>query len=60
VQDAAGVLKMYDVNGKMVFTEPVAPWSQFKRMELSGLSKGIYFCKLRWGDKETASKIIIE
>lgn len=60
VKSEAGVAEVYDVNGRLVHKEYVAPWSQFKRMDVSRLNKGIYFCKLRWGVQEAAVKIVLE
>ncbi|MDQ3051570.1 MAG: T9SS type A sorting domain-containing protein, partial [Bacteroidota bacterium] len=60
VQGEAGNVEIYDVNGKLVHQEYVAAWSQFKKLELTGMRKGIYFCKMKWEGKERAVKIIIE
>lgn len=60
VQGNVGEFSVYDVNGKLVHKENIAPWSQFKKLDLTNLGKGIYFCKLRWKDKEGATKIILE
>lgn len=43
VQSKAGVVEVYDVNGKLAHRENVAQWSQFKGVDISFLSKGIYF-----------------
>ncbi len=59
-KDKAGLLELYDVNGRQVHREEIAPWSQFKRVESAPLSKGIYFCRLRWGSAEGNVKILIE
>jgi len=60
VQSETGKVEIYDVNGRLVHQENVAAWSQFKKLELTGLRKGIYFCKMIWEGKERAVKIIIE
>jgi hypothetical protein len=41
VMSISGVLEIYDVMGKLVYKDYVAPWSQFKRVNLTpALSKG--------------------
>lgn len=49
-QSVQGVCEVYDVNGKCVFKESVAQWSQYKRVDVSDKSSGIYFCKMFWSD----------
>ncbi len=60
VQKTNGELDVYDVNGRLVFTDYIAPWSQFKKVELSKLGKGIYFCKITWQKSSGRVKVIIE
>ncbi len=68
VQSTAGMLEVYDVMGKLVYTDYIAPWSQYKRVDLTpSLSKGegvkangMYFCKLKWKDKEASVKVVVE
>jgi hypothetical protein len=63
VQSTAGELLIYDVNGRMVYKDYIAPWSQFKRVEMKNelASKaGIYLCMLKWGERSVAVKVIIQ
>ncbi len=60
VQKTNGELDVYDVNGRLIFTDYIAPWSQFKKVELSKLGKGIYFCKITWQKSCGRVKVIIE
>ena len=60
VQSTAGELEIYDVMGKMVMRDYVAPWSQYKRVNITQLKKGIYFCKLKWKHTEQSLKVIKE
>ncbi|HMU77010.1 MAG: T9SS type A sorting domain-containing protein [Bacteroidetes bacterium] len=60
VQSTAGELEIYDVMGKMVMRNYVAPWSQYKRVDITQLKKGIYFCKLKWKHTEQSLKVIKE
>jgi len=60
VQSTAGELEVYDVMGNLVMREYVAPWSQYKRVNIEALAKGIYLCKLKWGSVERSVKVIKE
>ena len=60
VQKISGEMEIYDVMGNLVLKEYVAPWSQYKRVNIDGLAKGIYLCKLKWGSIEGSVKVIKE
>nr|HMU19737.1 T9SS type A sorting domain-containing protein [Bacteroidia bacterium] len=60
VQSTAGELEIFDVMGNMVWRDYVAPWSQYKRVNIDGLAKGIYLCKLKWGGVERNLKVVKE
>jgi hypothetical protein len=53
-------MEIYDVMGNLVLKEYVAPWSQYKRVNIDGLAKGIYLCKLKWGGVERNLKVVKE
>jgi hypothetical protein len=55
VQREGGVMEIYDVNGKIVFREQVAPWSQIKRVDLTAIPNGVYMCRMRWPSFAKAS-----
>jgi hypothetical protein len=55
VQSEAGVVEIFDVNGRLVFKEGVAQWSQFKRVDVSLLPNGVYMCRMRWPSFARAS-----
>ena len=59
-QPDAGVVEVFDVNGRVVLSEAVAPWSQLKRLELVGLSAGVYQCRLRFGQAMATKRFVIE
>jgi hypothetical protein len=59
-QKEVGLLEVFDAMGRMVYTDKVAQWSQFKKMDISNLSSGIYYCKIKWGDGFANIKIIKE
>ncbi len=60
VQKISGEMEIFDVMGNLVLKEYVAPWSQYKRVNIDGLAKGIYLCKLKWGSIEGSVKVIKE
>ena len=60
VQSVSGELEIYDVMGNMVWREYIAPWSQYKRIDISKLANGIYLCKILRGDNVETLKIIKE
>lgn len=60
VQSTSGRAQVYDINGKQVLSEYIAPWSQYKHLDITNLPKSIYLCKLIWGSMETGIKVIKE
>ncbi|MCB8931217.1 MAG: T9SS type A sorting domain-containing protein [Bacteroidia bacterium] len=60
VQSVSGELEIFDVMGNMVWREYIAPWSQYKRIDISKLANGIYLCKILRGDNVETLKIIKE
>ncbi|RYE16380.1 MAG: T9SS type A sorting domain-containing protein [Sphingobacteriales bacterium] len=59
-QPKQGLLQVYDVMGKLVHTEAVAAWSQLKRLSQPGLQKGVYHCRLTWGNKSGVVRFVKE
>ena len=53
-----GFLEIYDALGRMGFTEQVAQWSQYKKVDISELSSGIYYCQIKWGSFVANVKVI--
>ncbi|MBL7962934.1 MAG: T9SS type A sorting domain-containing protein [Flavobacteriales bacterium] len=58
-QPVAGWLEVYDVNGRLVHSEGIAPWSQLKRMH-TNLQAGVYQCRLRFGEEQVVRRFIVE
>ncbi|HRC32766.1 MAG TPA: T9SS type A sorting domain-containing protein [Bacteroidia bacterium] len=58
VDKDVGVLEIYDVNGECIRRERVAQWSQYKTVDISGLSEGVYFCRMSWPDGEGSVKVV--
>ena len=59
-QPEAGLLEVHDINGRLVHSEPVAPWSQLKRVQLPTLKAGVYQCRLRFGKVNASKRFVIE
>lgn len=56
----SGTLEVYDMMGHLVKKEGVAPWSQFKKVDISNLAVGIYVCRVKRGDGVEMVKVIKE
>ncbi|MBL7962936.1 MAG: T9SS type A sorting domain-containing protein [Flavobacteriales bacterium] len=56
-QPVAGWLVVYDVNGRLVHSEGIAPWSQLKRMHLV-LPAGVYQCRLIFGGSVAVRRFV--
>ncbi len=57
-QKDIGVLEIFDTMGRLVHSDKVAQWSQYKRVDISELSSGIYYCQIKWGSLSATMKII--
>ena len=55
-----GTLEVYDMMWHLVKKEGVAPWSQFKKVDISNLAVGIYVCRVKKGDGVEMVKVIKE
>jgi hypothetical protein len=60
VQSIAGTLEIYDVMGNLMMRDYVAPWSQFKKIDISNMASGIYFGKMQWENTVGSVKIVKE
>ncbi len=58
VDKDVGWLEIYDVNGECIRREYVAQWSQYKTVDISNLSAGVYFCKMRWRSGEGSVSVV--
>ena len=59
VDKDVGVLEIYDVNGECIRREYVAQWSQYKTVDISNLSEGVYYCRMRWQSGEGSVKVVM-
>ncbi|MEP7265708.1 MAG: LamG-like jellyroll fold domain-containing protein, partial [Bacteroidota bacterium] len=55
-----GTLKIYNSIGKLVFNSAINQGESTKTVNLSSLSKGIYFVELRCGKNNHAEKILLQ
>jgi hypothetical protein len=61
VQEISGLLYMYDVNGKLVYSEYVSPYTYIKNINLQGkLSSGMYAVSLVFGQQRFLGKMVVE
>nr|MBK9652141.1 hypothetical protein [Bacteroidota bacterium] len=58
VDKDVGGLEIYDVNGECIRREYVAQWSQYKVVDISMFSGGVYFCKMVWPSGEGSVKVV--
>ncbi|MEO8068700.1 MAG: T9SS type A sorting domain-containing protein [Flavobacteriales bacterium] len=59
-QPSSGVLQVHALDGRVVYHESVAPWSQLKRVQLPRLAPGMYQCTVRFGDVEAVKRFVLE
>lgn len=59
-QKTSGVLEVYDLNGQLMHSEYIAPWSSTKAIDLQPkLSKGMYALRLTFGEQTRVIKFVI-
>ena len=60
-QNISGTVYIYDVNGALVYTEYVSPFTSIKNFNLNGvLSNGIYAVSLVRGNERALGKVIVK
>ncbi len=60
-QKISGVLEVYDLNGQLMHSEYVAPWSNTKQVNLQHqLSNGMYALRLSFGEQMGVVKFVVE
>jgi hypothetical protein len=60
VQDKGGRMDMIDPMGRVVFSEPVPPWSQLKRLDVRNHPRGLYLCRFQWPGRSATVRLLIE
>lgn len=59
-KNEAGLLILYDINGKQVWRMNLPPWSTLQRLNLPQIASGLYALQLYSGNYSVNKKIIIE
>jgi hypothetical protein len=60
VQEISGMLYVYDVNGKLVYSEYVSPYTYIKNINLQGkLSSGMYALSMVFGEERFMGKMVV-
>jgi hypothetical protein len=58
-QNKNGLFQVYDVNGKVVFTYTLPPWSNEQSFKLPQLSAGLYHCVITSDGKRVGRKLAV-
>ncbi len=58
-QNKQGIFEVYDLNGKIVYTNTLSPWSSLQYFYLSFLESGLYQCVIRSGKSIATQKLMI-
>jgi hypothetical protein len=60
VQEISGMLYVYDLNGKQVYSEYVSPYTYIKNINLQGrLSSGMYALSMVFGEQRFLGKMVV-
>jgi hypothetical protein len=61
VQEINGMLYIYDINGKLIYSEYVSPYTYIKNINLQGkLSSGMYALSMVFGEERYLGKVVVE
>lgn len=58
-QATAGLLEVLDVQGRVVYRQRLAAWSQVHSVALEQVQAGLYHCRLQWGAHGTTVRVIV-
>ncbi len=58
-QNQSGIFEVYDLNGKLVFTQQLSPWSSLQYYNLSFLQSGLYQCVIRSASSIATQKLMV-
>jgi hypothetical protein len=58
VQDHEGTLEVINSLGEIVIQTSVSPWSQYKKLNLRNFPTGLYFCKMKWKEKQAVVRVM--
>lgn len=54
----SGEMEIFNTSGILLKKDYIPAWSQFRKIDISNFADGIYFVKIRWGNKLAGVKII--
>jgi hypothetical protein len=60
VQSISGVVEVYNTYGKLVMSDYVAPWCQYKHVDISQMPSGIYLCRMKWKNNITGNVKVVK
>jgi hypothetical protein len=61
LQEISGMMYVDDVNGKLVYSEYVSPYTYIKNINLQGkLSSGMYALSMVFGQQRFMGKVLVE
>nr|MBK9653192.1 T9SS type A sorting domain-containing protein [Bacteroidota bacterium] len=58
-QNKSGILKLYDVNGKQLYTQGLPPWSNEQSIKLPKLANGIYNLRIESGGYFMCRNVVV-
>nr|MBK9653196.1 T9SS type A sorting domain-containing protein [Bacteroidota bacterium] len=58
-QNKSGILKLYDVNGKQLYTQGLPPWSNEQSIKLPQLANGIYNLRIESGGYFMSKNLVV-
>ena len=58
-QNQQGIFEVYDLNGRILYTQSLSPWSSLQYFNLSFLSDGLYQCVIRSAESIATQKLMV-
>ena len=58
-QNKGGLLDVIDVQGKIMYTQNLPPWSSLQNIKLQNITQGVYIVRVRSGGYEISKKMTI-
>jgi hypothetical protein len=58
-QNKNGRLEIFDVNGRVVYSQNLPPWSTLQYISLPKISNGVYNCVITSGGERVSRKLVV-
>ncbi len=58
-QNKSGKLEIFDINGRVVYSQNLPPWSTLQNISLPKLSNGVYVCSITSNSQRVNKKLVI-